>query len=354
MIGQRAVWLPVLLAGLCTPLFAQPMQGERPPTMVEVAQVHKGEVRETIQVTGSLRADESIQVRPEVAGIIREVHFSEGEPVEADALLFTLDQALIAADLREIEASFKLSERDFARAEDLLKRRLGAQSDYDSARARLEADRARLESMRTRMAKTEIRAPFAGVAGLRNVSPGEYVQIGQALVNLVALDPIKVDFRVPELFLSELAVGQPIRLTVDALQGEVFTGEVYAIDPQVDTSGRSIALRARLANPERKLRPGLFARVDLATTTRADALLVPEQALWPMGDKVFVYRVVDGKALLSEVTTGKRRSGEVEISEGLDAGDVVVTAGQMKLSEGAPVQPLGEQPDPGAAAAAQE
>ena len=197
-------------------------------------------------------------------------------------------------------------------------------------------------------------APFSGQIGLREVSVGDFVSVGQDLVTLVRLDPIEVDFSVPENTLSQLENGQKISITVDAFPKDVFGGEVVAIDPVIDPNSRSAKLRAQIANPDFRLRPGQFAQLQLDTGgNRTDALLVPEQALMQDGNTRYVYTVVDGKAHRAEIKTGVRVPGKVQVIEGLKAGDVVITAGQTKpiMHEGLGVQPLppgGIQGPPGA------
>jgi membrane fusion protein (multidrug efflux system) len=176
--------------------------------------------------------------------------------------------------------------------------------------------------------------------GLRKVSVGDFVDVGQDMVNLEQIDQLKADFRVAEIYLGALRRGQRIELTVDAFPSESFAGEVYAIDPLIDESGRSILLRARLPNPDGILRPGLFARVILVLNEREDAIQVPEQALVPQGQDQYVFRVVDGKALFTKVSVGVRREGMMEILEGLGPDDEVVTAGQLKIRDGAAVNPV--------------
>jgi membrane fusion protein (multidrug efflux system) len=184
-----------------------------------------------------------------------------------------------------------------------------------------------------------ISAPFDGVVGLRKVSVGDFVNVGQDIVNLEQIDPLKADFRVAELYLGAVRPGQRIELEVDAFPSEAFKGEVYAIDPLIDESGRSILLRARLPNPDNVLRPGLFARVTLVLNERDGAIQVPEQALVPQGQDQYVFRVVDGKAAFTKVKVGIRREGMVEVLEGLGPEDEVVTAGQLKIRDGAEVAP---------------
>lgn len=314
-----------------------PPGGGMPPTMVETAKVEMRSLPNQFESIATLRADESIIVRPEIAGRIQEIHFAEGQQVAAGELLFTLDDALTRADLNEADANVKNSKRTYTRAQELAERQLIAKSDLDSSQAVYSVFEARAASARTKLDKTRIRAPFAGVAGLRNVSVGDYVEVGQELVQLVQLDPIMLDLRAPEVVLSSLAVGQKVDFGVDTFRDERFVATVVAIAPTVDAGGRSVALRARLANPDQKLRPGMSARVRITLTTNARALLIPEQAIWPSGEQKMVYKVSDGAAKLVPVTLGSRHPGLVEITSGLKAGDEVVVAGQLKLFDGAKV-----------------
>lgn len=331
------------------PAFAQPGGGQMSPTLVETVKPTVSTLVDEIAAVGSLRAAESVVVRPEFAGRIEKIHFEEGQMVAAGAPMFTLDASLVRADVREWEATVAQSRREAARAKELVARKLLAQSDLDTKSSQLAVNEARLSSVKTRLEKSVLRAPFAGVAGLREVSPGAYVEAGAALVTLTQIDPIKLDFRVPESQLAKVAVGQPVAVTVDAFPGRTFAGTVQAIDPQLDPQGRSVVLRAGVENRKAELKPGLFARVTLGLATHEGALLVPEQALWPMGGKQHVYVVKGGKAELAEVQTGLRKNGMVEIKRGLTPESVVITAGQIKIGPGAPVQAVGSAPKAAAA-----
>jgi membrane fusion protein (multidrug efflux system) len=284
-----------------------------------------------LQTVGSLRADELVVVRPEVAGRISRIHFTEGGRVAAGQPLFTLDGSLAQASLNEATANLDNTRRAAARAGELSKEKLIAQSDYDKARASLGVDQARVSSARTVLSKMTLRAPFAGQIGLREVSVGEFVDVGQDLVTLVRLDPIEVDFSVPETVLAQLRNGQKLRVTIDAYPDDTFAGEVVAIDPVVDANSRSARLRAQIPNPDGRLKPGQFAKLQIDTgTDDAAALLVPEQALMQDGDTRFVYTVVDGKARKTVIRTGARVPGMVQVLEGLKGGAGVITAGQGK------------------------
>lgn len=299
-----------------------------------------------LQTVGSLRADESVVVRPEVGGRVTRIHFTEGGRVAAGQPLFTLDGSLAQASLNEATANLENSRRTITRAEQLSREKLIAQSDLDKARAQLGVDQARVASARTALSKMTLSAPFSGQVGLRSVSVGEFVNVGQDLVTLVKLDPIEVDFSVPETVLDQLRNGQKIDIIVDAFPGDAFGGKVVAIDPVIDPNTRSAKLRAQIPNPDFRLRPGQFAKLQLDTGTgNAKALMVPEQALMQDGDTRFVYLVVDGKAKKTTVRTGTRTPGLVQVVEGLKAGDVVITAGQAKpmMHDGMPVMSLPPQ-----------
>lgn len=320
-----------------------PPGGGMPPLPVEVVTLQAQPLAAGLQTVGSLRADESVVVRPEIAGRISRIHFADGGHVAAGQPLFTLDGSLGQASLNEAVANLESSRRAATRAGQLAAQKLIAQSDYDKARAALGVDQARVASARAMLSKMTLSAPFAGQLGLREVSVGEFVNVGQDLVKLVRLDPIKVDFSVPEGALSQIRIGQKINVVVDAYPNDTFGGEVVAIDPVIDANSRNAKLRAQIANQDGRLHPGQFARLQLDTGRgTVDALLVPEQALMQDGDVRFVYTVVAGKAKRVEIKTGVRVPGLVQVVTGLKAGDVVITAGQTKpiMHEGLDVKPL--------------
>ncbi len=305
---------------------------------VEVVKVSTASMTRTITAVGSLRSDESITVRPEVAGRIAVIGFQEGQRVPKGATLVRLDPAINQAEVQQAEANLTLAKAKFERAVELQGRGFISGQAKDEAENNLKVAEAAVALAHARLAKTEIKAPFAGIIGLRVVSVGDYVKEGADVVNLEAIDPLKVDFRVPEVYLKQVTLGQPLEVTLDALPGKRYEGKVYAINPLVDAAGRSIVIRAQVRNQDTALRPGMFARVRLFTEARADALVLPEQALVPQGDEQYVFRVIDGKAVRTKVGVGQRRDTLVEVVTGLSLGDVVVSAGQLKLRDGVPVQ----------------
>lgn len=315
-----------------------PAQGGGIP--VEVAQARRGRMDHSVLAIGTLRSNQSVVIRPEIAGRVVQIHFKEGQRITADAPMISLDDTIPRAEVAQARAALALSRANYERASELLGRGAGTQRTRDEALAALRNDEASLALAEARLEKTAIHAPFEGIVGLREVDIGDYVAVGQAVVNIEDIDPIKVDFRVPEIFLASVAVGQRIEVTADPWPGRSFTGELYAIDPLIDAQGRSIVIRALIANQDGVLRPGLFVRVRLILKGREDAIVIPEQAVVPVGQDQFVYRVSDGKAVFVKVTTGERRDGLVEIVDGLAAGDRVVTAGQIKLQNGMPVSPV--------------
>ncbi len=330
-----AVWLP---------LGALAQQAGPPPMPVKAEAVKLDTVVEAISAIGTLRADEVVMVRPEIAGRVQTIHFKEGQAVEAGAPLVSLDPAEYKAQLAGSQAEVTVSELVWERQRNLDRQKLTSQQDLDNARARLDAARAKLALDQVRLDKAVLRAPFAGIVGLRAVSPGAYVSPGQDIAGLASIKTMKLDFRVPEVYLARLAPGQSLAVQVDAYPGQRFDGAIAALDPILDEETRTVLVRARLPNPDEKLRPGMFGRVSLQLAAHANAVVVPEQAIVPQGDKAFVFKVVEGKAKLTAVKLGVRRAGDVEVLEGLAAGDTVVTDGQLKIRDGAPVSVLGAAP----------
>lgn len=308
-------------------------------------------VEETSAV-GTLRADEAISLRPEIAGRIVEIHFNEGQNVARGAKLVSLDSAELSATLASSSSDLKLNQQRLERAEDLFKKNFISQQALDEARSNLAKSRARQQEDQARLAKTELRAPFPGVMGLRQVSHGAVVVAGTDIARLEKIDQLKLDFRVPETFLSKVKSGQVVRIAVDAYPDDKFSGAIYAIEPGVDEQTRTVVVRARVANAGLRLRPGMFVRVQLQLGERRDAVWIPEQAIVPRGQDSYVYRVMAGKAELVQVRTGARRVGEVEVLRGVAAGDLVVTEGTQKIGPGSAVSVMDGAAKPAPAAPA--
>lgn len=329
-----------LLILLCVPVLAFAQAGGPPFIPVNMMKVGDTAVSNTIDAVGALIAEDSVVLRPEIDGRIEKLLFREGQPVKKGAVLVVLDSAEPRARLAAAEADLKLAESRYRRSEELVAKNFISRQALDEARANLDILRARRQQEKVALNKTVIRAPFSGVAGLRQVSPGAYVSKGDDIVRLDALGTLKLEVPVPETYLSRVRIGLPITLTVDALPGQRFSGTVHAIDPVVDPVSRNVRVRARIANPKGQLKPGMFARAtaDLGGKTRA--ILLPEQVIVPKTDGSYVFLAVNGKAELRKVTLGKREPGRVEILSGVQAGDTVVLDGQIKLRPGVPVVTL--------------
>ncbi len=304
---------------------------------VETVQAAVTPLKNELNATGTLYSNETVVITAEIAGKVTEIFFHEGQKITAGQVLLKLDQSILSAERDRAQANFNLSEANIKRAELLLQEQAISERERDEAFAQWRLDEATLRLTEAQLAKTVIRAPFSGLLGLHRISIGEYLQPGEAIVTLDNLDPIKVDFRVPEVFAYQLKVGQKIQMNVDAVPGRSFAGQVYAIDPQIDINGRSVLLRAKVEQREGPLRPGMFARVTLVLEERPQALMIPEEALIPKGDQQTVFKVVEGKVVPAVVKTGLRTRGQVEIVQGLEAGDTVITAGQIKVRPGMPV-----------------
>lgn len=320
--------------------------GGPPPGMatgVEVAEVRVGPAEITVDAVGTLGSDESVMLRPEVSGRIVGFEFDEGGPVKARQVLVRIDDSVERAELREAEAALELAEANYRRAASLVQNRAGTQRALDEAQAARNTAVASIELARARLDKRTLVAPFDAIAGLRSVSPGDYISAGDDVVNLEKIQPLKVDFRVPEVFLASLQVNRGITVLIDAFPKRGFQGRIFAINPLVDAGGRAVVIRAQVANDDGALRPGLFARVTLSLSEEAQALFVPEAALVPEAGRVFVFRYepgaegAPGKAVRVAIETGMRLTGEVQVTSGLAPGDRVVTAGILKIRDGAPV-----------------
>jgi membrane fusion protein (multidrug efflux system) len=310
---------------------------EVPATPVKAAQAKRGPASSKVEAVGDVMAGESVVLRPEITGRVAAIRFEEGRKAKLGEVLLELNADEQRAAVAQSQSSVQLEQQSFQRIRDMRTKNLASQQQYDESLARLQSAEAVLERDRVRLSKTQLPAPFDGIVGLRQVSLGDYVSPGQALVNLESLDPIKLDFKLPEKYAARITKGLKVEATVEAWPGRLFTGEILAVDPKLDEATRTVKARARLSNADLALRPGMFARVVLDLGAARTALFVPEQAVEAKGSKAMVFRVTDGKALLTPVKTGERRPGLVEISEGLKEGDWVVTEGQLKLGDGSPV-----------------
>jgi membrane fusion protein, multidrug efflux system len=312
--------------------------GAFPPIQVVAVEAKRQPVSENLSLVGTVTADEMVEIRSEIDGTVQDIKFEEGKPVEKGQLLIQLDPTKLAASLAETEAQFKLTDENMKRMKTLQENNVMAQSEYDQAASSYAISHAIMERRRRELGDTQVFAPFAGVTGPRLVSPGQVINKDTKLTTLVALDPVKILVNVPERFLGQMQVGQKIAVKVAAYGDETFKGEVYFIAPQVDPDTRTVLVKARIPNSDFRLKPGMFASLDLTLRIREDAVVVPEAALILNADSVSVFVVDDKKtAQLKMVKTGVRMEGQVEITEGLKGGELVIVEGYQKTQPGAPV-----------------
>ncbi len=318
-----------------------PAAGGPPPTRVIVATAVTRPVAETLSLVGTLAPHESVELQSETEGIVQEIRFEEGQPVRKGDLLVVLDESKAAAALAEAEAYFKLSRANHERAKQLLADKLISQQEFDQAAATFNVNEAGVALKRRQLRDARIRAPFDGVMGARQVSPGQVITKSTTLTWVVDLDPIRAEVQVPERFLGELKAGQKIEFAVAAFPGRRFGGEVYFISPFVDNATRTALVKAFIPNPDGELKPGMFAGMELTLRLKDKAVVIPEAALMQSGDRTTVY-VVDKeqKAQMRPVKSGVRMAGVVEITEGLGEGETVIVEGLQKTRPGGPVMPV--------------
>lgn len=312
-----------------------------PPATVAAAEVQTETWQPYLAAVGSLVATQGILVTTEIAGKVSAIHFESGQQVEAGTLLLQLDDSVDQAELEGIVAERRMSELQFKRREELLDSKTISRSDVDEARLRMENAIAQLDTKRAKIAKKRITTPFSGWLGIRQVDLGEYLQPGAAIAPLDAMDPIYLDYALPERELDQISVGQEVEVRVQAFPDETFSGRVAALNPGIDPGTRSLRVRATLENPQARLRPGMFAEVRTLLPQRPAVLTLPQTAITynPYGDSVFVIQENESGPLVQrrQVKTGGVRNGRVEIVTGLQAGERVVIAGQVKLRNDQPV-----------------
>ncbi len=379
------------------------------PAGVEVAKVEKMALQDDANSVGSLRSRQSVMLRPEIAGRVKELGFGDGARVHKGQVLVQLDDVLQRAEVKQSQAQVSIAQANFKRNQELVAQNFVAQRVLEESAANLQVAEAQLALSNARLSRMAILAPFDGTVGIRNVNLGDFVKDGADLVNLEDISSMYVDFRLPERFQGKLKTQQLVELTLDAFPGRIFKARVEAIDPLLDANGRSVSVRAVLPNTlgepifgdkrsaaaaasapraakpastasapgPAPLRPGMFARVTTVFSVNQVALVLPEEAIVPQGGRQFVIKVVEPSdvpaaatatlppdtkfvSLRQEVKLGVRRAGKVEITEGLTLGQTVVVAGQQRLQrDGTPLRivvlgqpPRGSASAPGVAAGA--
>ena len=359
--------LVVLVVGLCAGAIialkqkkaaelAAMSERSMPPAAVSVATVSADAWRQSLFAVGTLAADQGIDVTAPLPGTVVDISFESGQVVKRGQVLLSQDVGIQMAELEGLEAALDLREVQYERAKRLLAERQVSQSDYDAARAARDEAEAALKAKRAYIERKRVYVPFDGVLGIRMVDLGTYLEPGDPIVPLQALQPIHVDYALPEHLLSRLAVGQVVELAVPAYPGETFRGQITAFDPGIDPATRNVRIRATLPNADHRLRPGMFAEVATVQEAERPVLALPETAVTysPYGNTVYVIIEQDGQTSVErrQVQTGEVREGRVEVTAGALSGDRVVAVGQNKLRNGMPVNVVPEEAPVASTAAA--
>ncbi|HLP26213.1 MAG TPA: efflux RND transporter periplasmic adaptor subunit [Acidobacteriota bacterium] len=309
-----------------------------PPVTVSTAVVREETWPNTIRAVGSLKTYRGIVVKTETEGLVRSVTATSGNAVEAGAVLVQLDTSVEDAQLAGLEAQARLAEINVGRARELRANGTNTQTELDTAETTLQQTLSAVAQLKATIAKKRIVAPFGGRLGIVQVYPGQFLSKGDSLAVLESIDPIHVDFSLPQQEIARLAVDQPVRLSVDAYPGRVFEGKITALSPRVNDATRNVDVRATLANPDEQLRPGMFARLEVMLPASDRALVIPAAAVVynPYGETVYV---VSGHVAQQRfIETGATRGDLTQVRKGLQSGDTIVTSGQIKLRNGSAVQ----------------
>lgn len=314
-----------------------PGGGIKPPMAVNAIVVTPEEFANTLSLSGSIEANEQVELRSEVSGIAQKIFFEEGARVNQGQVLVKIDDVELRAQLGEARTRQNLAAENERRARLLLEKEAISREEYDIASADFKTAQAQTQLINAQIAKTSIRAPFSGTVGLRNISPGTYVTPQTLIASLVNSSQIKITFSIPEKYASQVQKNSTVTFTVSGSKDK-FTAKIYALEPAVEVATRTLKVRALAQNPDGRLLPGTFANVSLPLEKIEDAFLVPTEAIVPIqgGKKVFVAR--NGTAQEVMVQTGTRTDKDIVVLEGLKAGDTVLTTGVLTLKKDAPVK----------------
>ncbi|MCG8392077.1 MAG: efflux RND transporter periplasmic adaptor subunit [Pseudomonadales bacterium] len=312
--------------------------GQRPPTVVNLAPSIERPLYDRVEAVGTARSAQAVVLLAEVPGRVSQILFQQGQQVKKGQVLVSLDDRNARAELARSEAEYQRALDDYRRGQQLVERRAISQSEVDTFRTTLEAARASRDAARANLNDHTIKAPFAGVVGLRQVDSGAYLQTGDAITTLDSQGQIDVDFQIPERYLAKLAVGLTVQASNEAFPDQSFEGVISHLDSRVNAASRSLTARARLDNPGGRLRSGQFLRISVQLAER-QALLVPEQAIITQGAQSYVFTVSeDNTARRHPVTLGGRRDGWVEITSGLTGQPDIIVNGHSRLGSGQPVK----------------
>jgi membrane fusion protein (multidrug efflux system) len=355
MNSNRTLPISGLLAGalLATACDDQPSAagsgwgGPNAATKVITAVLQPQRLVDEIEALGTAKANESIEITPRISSVVTRVHFEEGQLVQAGELLVDLENSEILAQLAVAEASLKETTSIYNRSRSLIDTQVISAAELEELLAAMQVDMAEVEAAKARLAHTSIRAPFRGRVGLRRVSPGGFVNTSTVITTLDDTETIKLDFSIPETFLTVVDEGMAIAAQSLVYPDRDFAGEVLSVDTRLDPVSRSIRVRAIMPNPDGALKPGMFLTVNLKRD-RGEVLVAPEEAIVPEGGQQFVFRVEQGVAVKQAVTLGRRVPGSVEIVSGLSENDMIVTEGTHKIRDGSKLEVLDQHAATGA------
>lgn len=337
-----AIIAVICLAFIFLPKIYKPgiEEEQAPATSTEDAKLHVSavivqntEIDNDLRVTGSLLANESVTLSTEVSGVVEQIYFKEGQRVKQGQLLIQLNDDEFKAEIEKLQFTQKLNEDIEYRQKQLLAKEAISKEEYETALTTLNTSIAEIKVKQVQIQKHKIVAPFDGVIGLRSVSKGSYLNPADPIATLYSINPIKLDFSVPGKYTADVNTGDPISFTVDGYE-ERFHGKIYAIEPQIDPKTRSIKTRALCDNKENKLLPGQFAKIALTLATFDKALMIPTEAVVPEMDGKKVFVLEKGKVANRKIETGIRTSTQIQVTEGLNQGDTVITTGLLQIGPG--------------------
>lgn len=331
-IISTVLLLAVIKIVFLKPQNTDPISGAQPPQTAPASGfvVHPMGIQNTINSSGTVLANEEVELRPEAAGRLVSILFKEGTLVNKGALLVKINDAELQAQLKKLNLQYKLSKEKEGRLKELLNIKGISQEEYDAASNQLETIEADMDFTKAQLAKTEIRAPFTGKIGLKSVSEGSFVNSSTVIAVMQQTDVLKIDFSIPEKYASAAAVGDTVNFYVEGIRQKM-TAKVAAIEPRITAQNRSMLIRAIYVNAKSNVYPGAFAKVELAASKKQISFMIPSESIIPdlKGNKVFICK--NGKALPVRVEIGTRTNSMIDITAGLAAGDTVITTGMMSL-----------------------
>lgn len=322
----------LILLPLCLCSIGCSKNSGMPPVAVEAATAKPENWQAEIQAVGSLAASQGIIIKPEISGRITAIYFQSGQEVKPNAPLLQINPDIIKAQLVSAQAKANLSQANYNRILKLYSKGVSSQAENDTARSNYQADAAAVQQYQALLNQTLVRSPFEGKLGLRLVNLGDYISIGEAITNIQDIDPLRVDFSVPEIYMSQIQIGDKVLIHSQDYPNQSFVGKVYALDSSIDPNTRSLAIRAIVPNKEYKLLPGSFVEIKLFTGKPQQLITIPEIALGYSETGSYVYKIINNLAVKTPVKVGQHKQNTVVVLNGLKVGDQVVAAGQFKIT----------------------